>query len=102
MAKVEIEEYKGIKVLQSWHFYKFLSLAPSAYTRWATTHIIQRGVHGEDYFNLENPLKNDDRQRVWLRLHITLDYAIGLTIHYDTRLAKSLRKELLRIRDGKQ
>lgn len=98
MAKVEIEEVNGVLVVSTWDFYKFLALSPYNYYKWIKGQVLEKAIEGVDYFNLENPNAWEKKKRSRVRLHITLDYAIGLTLSQSTYLAKTIRKELLKIK----
>lgn len=100
--KIEIEKINGIFMLSSWDFYKILALHPATYNKWIQSCIINKGVKDKDYFNFDNwNYSTDKNKRVRIRLHLNIDFAIGITIRYDTLLAKSLRRELINIRDSK-
>lgn len=99
MSKIEIETIGNVQVISSWYFYKFLKLAPARYNKWVKIHVLDRGIKNFDYYNLENPGFWDKKKKTRVRLHITIDYAIGITICYDTLMAKSIRRELMKIRE---
>lgn len=95
--RIEIEKLNGEYVVTSLELYKLLKLHPQGYSQWVKR-IIRNGVKNKDYYDLDiAPTLIKKR----IRLHLHIDFAIGLTVFYDTLMAKSLRRELIRIRENK-
>lgn len=98
---LKTENFNGKQFIGSIELYRFLRLTPDAYSKWCTKVLIQKGVKDYDYIDCTEKLTlgGSARKIKSIRLYITLDFAIGITYRYDTYLAKSLRKELVSLRD---
>ena len=95
---LEITEHKDVIVVRSLELYNYLRLGSSHYNRWVQRHIIPKGVKNEDYFEIPNAHIPRHDKNVFHRFYLHIDFAISLTYMQDTYLAKSLRRELKRIK----
>jgi hypothetical protein len=90
--KAKIEEYKGVKVIDSYDFYLLCGLSEDNYSRWIAQ-IMERAVPDKDYFQDPELLKIN--AKVKKRYWFNTSFAAGLCFMICTRWSLDLRKWLI-------
>lgn len=98
VRRIETELRNGVHLIPAYEFFGCLAFAKCNYPRWLRNIIIARGVKNVDYFDAGNTMLNSTKG-ARLRVLITIDFAIGITYKYNDYLAKTMRAELIRIRN---